>query len=80
MVSGATALGLHTGTTYGPLWGQDLGLSAPGPAWLAGWQAGRPELLAAWLTGWLNGWLAGSLGSPGQLGFGTIFLLLSGVF
>ena len=64
----------HLGSTLGP---------GSGPvcsgSWLAGWLAGRPELLAAWLTGWLNGWLAGCLGSPGQLGFGTIFFLLSGV-
>ena len=65
----------HLGSTLGP----GSGPVAPGPGWLAGWQAGRPELLAAWLTGWLNGWLAGSLGSPGQLGFGTIFFLLSKV-
>ena len=59
--SGATALGLDTGHTWGPLCAHGLVLAAPGPGWLADQPAGWPELLAVWLTGWLAEWLAGWL-------------------
>ena len=72
MVSGANALKGHIWNHGGSTFGPGSGPVCSG-SWLADWQAGWPELLAACLTGWL----AGCLGSPGHLGFETIFCLCS---
>ena len=70
--SGASALGLATGHTLGPLWAQDLRLAAPGPS-------GRPGSRSGWLGSRLADLLAGSLDSPGQFGFWEPLFVFSGV-